>query len=181
MLRVIAGNLKGRKLVAPPHETRPVTDRIKTIVFDLLREFIPNARILDLYAGSGAFGIEAISRGARHCTFVEGSAEAIAIIKQNLVTCQIPESDYAVVNLKLPEGMVSQELNAKLPVDVVFCDPPFTNPKTFSLRQYDHVIKNTDLFMVRLPSDYKLPESDYTIVHQQTIGVSQLVFLRTKS
>lgn len=69
--RVIAGTAKGKKLLALEGTTRPITSRIKATVFDLLRELLTGANVLDLYAGSGALGIEALSRGANKATFIE--------------------------------------------------------------------------------------------------------------
>lgn len=86
-MRVIAGTAKGRKLLAVPGDgTRPILDRVKTALFDILRPEIEGARVLDLFAGSGAVGIEALSQGAVHCTFLDLSRPAIETIKQNLET-----------------------------------------------------------------------------------------------
>jgi 16S rRNA (guanine(966)-N(2))-methyltransferase RsmD len=86
-MRVIAGTAKGRKLLAVPGDgTRPILDRVKTPLFDILRPEIQGARVLDLFAGSGAVGIEALSQGAAHCTFLDLSRPAIDTIKANLET-----------------------------------------------------------------------------------------------
>src|SRR3990170_1990950 len=84
-MRVIAGVARGVPLVAPrDRRTRPITDRVKETMFGILGERIPGARVLDLYAGSGAVGIEALSRGASHATFVERGREALAALRTNL-------------------------------------------------------------------------------------------------
>jgi 16S rRNA (guanine966-N2)-methyltransferase len=84
-MRVIAGTARGLRLDAPrDRSTRPITDRVKETLFGILGERVVDARVLDLYAGSGAIGIEALSRGAAHATFVERSREAVAIIRENL-------------------------------------------------------------------------------------------------
>ncbi len=84
-LRVIAGAAKGRKLKMPPgEETRPVMDRVKEAVFNILADDIVEATFLDLFAGSGSVGIEALSRGAARATFVESSAAAVRTIQANL-------------------------------------------------------------------------------------------------
>ena len=86
-LRVIAGAAKGRKLKMPPGEgTRPVMDRVKQAVFNILAEDIVEATFLDLFAGSGSVGIEALSRGAARATFVEKDATALRTIQANLAT-----------------------------------------------------------------------------------------------
>jgi 16S rRNA (guanine(966)-N(2))-methyltransferase RsmD len=86
-MRVIAGTAKGRKLKAVPSEdTRPITDRTKEALFSILGSWIIEARVLDLFSGTGAVGIEALSRGAAHVTFVEKSQAATRIIGENLRT-----------------------------------------------------------------------------------------------
>ena len=84
-MRVIAGTARGRALVAPRGSaTRPIADRVKETLFAILGDRVPDARVLDLYAGSGAVGIEALSRGAAHCDFVERDRPAVAAIRENL-------------------------------------------------------------------------------------------------
>ncbi len=84
-MRVVAGTARGRPLIAPRGTaTRPIADRVKETLFDILGDRVPDARVLDLYAGSGAIGIEALSRGAAHCDFVEHDRRALAAIRENL-------------------------------------------------------------------------------------------------
>lgn len=84
-MRVIAGTARGRPLVAPRGTaTRPISDRVKETLFAILADRVLDARALDLYAGSGAVGIEALSRGAAHCDFVEHDRRALAAIRENL-------------------------------------------------------------------------------------------------
>ena len=91
-MRVIAGAFKGRRLVAPKGSrvVRPTTDRVKESVFSILRAQVVNANFLDLCAGTGSIGIEAISRGAKHVTFLERDPRCIRVIEQNLQTCGLP-------------------------------------------------------------------------------------------
>ena len=84
-MRVIAGTARGRPLVAPRGTgTRPISDRVKETLFGILADRVVDAGVLDLYAGSGAVGIEALSRGAAHCAFVEHDRRALAAIRKNL-------------------------------------------------------------------------------------------------
>jgi 16S rRNA (guanine(966)-N(2))-methyltransferase RsmD len=84
-MRVIAGEARGRRLALVPGEgTRPITDRAKEALFGILTPWIPGARVLDLFAGTGAVGIEALSRGAAHCDFIELQAGAVRTIQANL-------------------------------------------------------------------------------------------------
>src|ERR1700716_4018170 len=86
-MRVIAGEAKGRRLVVPEGGgTRAATDRIRETLFGILTPVVADSEVLDLFAGSGALGIEALSRGAAHATFVEKDGRAIAALRKNLET-----------------------------------------------------------------------------------------------
>jgi 16S rRNA (guanine(966)-N(2))-methyltransferase RsmD len=123
-MRVIAGEAKGRTLVAPRGSgTRPATDRIRETLFAILEPEIEGARVLDLFAGAGTLGIEAVSRGAARATFVERGPEAVKALRRNLATTGFADrSDVVAANVigyldSRPRG----------PFDVVFCDPPFAD------------------------------------------------------
>src|SRR5919202_1586835 len=90
-MRVISGSAKGRKLVSPGSATRPITDRVKENLFNILGASVVDANVLDLFAGAGSVGIEALSRGARHATFVELDREALETIRQNLQLTRLAE------------------------------------------------------------------------------------------
>jgi len=84
-MRVISGSVKGRKLIPVPGDTtRPITDRVKESLFNILGDWIIEAKVLDLFGGTGAVGIEALSRGAAHITFIDKSVAAVRTIKENL-------------------------------------------------------------------------------------------------
>ena len=91
MMRVIAGTARGKNLQALPGEdiTRPTINRVKEAMFSSVQFLVPGARVLDLFAGSGQLGIEALSRGAKSCIFVDCSAEALAIVKANCKTAGV--------------------------------------------------------------------------------------------
>jgi 16S rRNA (guanine966-N2)-methyltransferase len=114
----VAGEFRGRRLAAPRGaRTRPTADRVREALFSMLGD-VSGARVLDLYAGSGALGIEALSRGAHSAVFVERDPRAIAVIERNLASLgleqQVVRQD-AVRLLARAEGMF----------DLVFCDPPY--------------------------------------------------------
>lgn len=121
-MRVVAGALRGRTIVAPEgSDTRPTTDRVREAVFNALAslEAVAEARVIDLFAGSGALGIEALSRGAIHCTFVERDRRALAAIHHNL------ESLGLIDRATVVGGEVLARL-AQLPAaDLIVADPPY--------------------------------------------------------
>src|SRR2546429_8041524 len=119
-MRVIAGTAKGRILRSPrSRDTRPITDRAKESLFGILGDRIPGSRFLDLFAGTGGVGIEALSRGCAHATFVERSAGAVAVIRHNLAVTQLAASAEVVA------ADVFRYLRGDTaPFDVVFVAPP---------------------------------------------------------
>jgi 16S rRNA (guanine966-N2)-methyltransferase len=119
-VRVIAGTAKGRRLRGPGSDaTRPITDRAKESLFSILAPRLPGRRFLDLFAGTGSVGIEALSRGCAHATFVERSARAVADIRHNL----------QLTGLQADADVVARDVFAYLrepprPFDVIFVAPP---------------------------------------------------------
>jgi 16S rRNA (guanine966-N2)-methyltransferase len=125
MTRIIAGAHGGRRLVAPPGaQTRPTSDRVREAFFSALAAMtdLSGARFADLFAGSGAVGLEALSRGAAHALLVEADAKASKIIRDNIVTLRVGAA------ARLITGKVAGVLAAPPdggPYDVVFADPPY--------------------------------------------------------
>jgi 16S rRNA (guanine966-N2)-methyltransferase len=118
-MRVVAGALGGRRLEAPKKAgVRPTADRVREAIFSILGP-VEGARVLDLYAGSGALGLEALSRGAAEATFVDDDPRAVATVRRNLrmlgVTAGVHRRD-ALAFLRSAAG----------PYDLVFCDPPYS-------------------------------------------------------
>jgi 16S rRNA (guanine966-N2)-methyltransferase len=123
-MRVIAGIAKGRPLVVPRGGgTRAATDRIRETLFAILEPELPDARVLDLFAGAGTLGIEALSRGGQHATFVERSAPALAALRRNLeATGFTQRSDIVPANV-----LAYLEHPLAVPYQLIFCDPPFAD------------------------------------------------------
>ena len=120
-MRVVAGELGGRKLVAPEgYSTRPTTDRVREAVFNSLGSLgvVEGALVADLFAGSGAVGIEALSRGAEHCTFVETDRGALRALETNLAALGL-ESRSRIMR---SDALVAA---SALDVDLVLADPPY--------------------------------------------------------
>jgi len=121
-MRVIAGEAKGRRLVVPAGGgTRAATDRIRETLFGILSPVLAGSDVLDLFAGAGSLGIEALSRGAAHVTFVEQDGKAIAAIKRNLETTGF--TGRATVVRREVLGYLAGPVRA----DIVFCAPPFAD------------------------------------------------------
>jgi 16S rRNA (guanine966-N2)-methyltransferase len=121
-VRIIAGQWRGRTITAPPGErTRPTTDRVREAWMSRLQHDLPGARVLDLFAGSGALGLEALSRGAAHATFVEKSAGALRTLESNIRALHAgPETTVVRADaLRYAEGLAAASF------DIALADPPY--------------------------------------------------------
>jgi len=123
-MRIIGGGLRGRKLdFLKSRDIRPTMDKVRQALFNVIAASVPGARVLDLFSGSGAFGIEAISRGAEHVTFVENDRKCIDMIRKNLVRLGI-EDRADLMNMDVLRAMESLNGIDK-PFDIVILDPPY--------------------------------------------------------
>lgn len=121
-MRVVAGSLRGRSLKAPPGDaTRPTGARVKEALFSILGD-VTELSVLDLYAGSGALGIEALSRGARSCVFVESARPALACLRENLNKLGLEEPGKV---LPMRVDATTAQLQRLGPYELVLCDPPW--------------------------------------------------------
>jgi 16S rRNA (guanine966-N2)-methyltransferase len=122
MTRIIGGVAGGRRIAVPPRGTRPTTDRVRESLFSIVtaRLDLTGLAVLDLYAGSGALGLEALSRGAASATFVESDRRAATVLERNIATLGLPGAT-------LRRGQVAAVIAAgsAVPVDLVLADPPY--------------------------------------------------------
>jgi 16S rRNA (guanine966-N2)-methyltransferase len=125
--RVIAGTARGTRLVSPGEGTRPIGDRVKETLFAILEPHLDGARILDLFAGSGACGIEALSRGAASAVLVERDAAACRIVEENLRRARV--YDRATVVRAEVIRYLKERAASDGPFDVVVVDPPYAESK----------------------------------------------------
>lgn len=120
-MRIVAGEARGVRLAPVPRGTRPLSDRAREGLFSSLGDRVPDARCADLYAGTGAVGIEALSRGAASCEFVESGREATRTIRENLARTGLADRASVI------RADVARHLEGgRGPFDLVFLDPPYT-------------------------------------------------------
>lgn len=125
--RVIGGSARGLRLQAPGAGTRPLGDRVKQTLFAILEPDLPGARVLDLFAGSGAAAIEALSRGAAHATLVERDPGAVRVIATNLGHTRLA-GRATIVAADALAWLRRHEAVSVGPFDIVFVDPPYAEP-----------------------------------------------------
>jgi 16S rRNA (guanine(966)-N(2))-methyltransferase RsmD len=131
-MRVIAGTHRGRRLYGPRTlALRPTSDRVREALFSIIGNRLTNSRFLDLYAGTGAVGIEAVSRGAEHVTFVESNRDALKLLQQNLELCHI--GDEVAVLSQTVQQFLNRHDQWNGPYDIVFADPPYVEALEFPL------------------------------------------------
>ena len=178
-LRVISGTAGGLHLKSPKrHLLRPTQDRIRQVIFSSLAEQVPGARVLDLYAGTGSLGIEALSRGAASATFVEQDAEAAQCIRDNLLHCRLEGE------VRCEDALGYLDKTPPEPFDLVFADPPYV--KSRGALDDEPLLKKLRPFLV--PGGIFVWEhfavrrvqsaSSWEVIRHRTYGETGLTFLR---
>lgn len=122
-MRIIAGEFRGRRLLAPDGDaTRPITDRAKQSLFDILAPFLPGSRVYDCFAGTGSMGLECLSRGSVHATFFESDPSAIPLLQKNIQSLAVsPRS--TVIPFDIFKWIIRPAATDR--ADILFLDPPF--------------------------------------------------------
>jgi 16S rRNA (guanine966-N2)-methyltransferase len=170
---VVAGEARGRKLEAPPgRHTRPTADRVREAVFNALTslDVVDGARVVDLFAGSGAMGIEALSRGAASATFVESDARAAATIERNLATTGLPGG--TLVRADAPRWL---ETRGEM-FDLALIDPPYT------FAEWPRLLAALDSEFAVLESDRPLePGLGWRVLRQKQYGSTVVAIVAAQS
>ena len=184
-MRVIAGSAKSIQLVTPEGmDTRPTTDRIKETLFNMIQYDLTDCIFLDLFAGSGAIGIEALSRGASKCFFVESAPGAVKCIRENLKKCRL--EDRAVVLQSDVFGAVTSIRRESIPggvLDFVFMDPPYRKEiekKVLELLSHSSIINNRTSIITEasLDTDFSyLDDMGYHLLKEKKYKTNKHMFI----
>ncbi len=157
-MRIIAGTAGGHSLKVPPVVTRPTSDRVREALFSMLLSRLEGARVLDLFAGSGAFGLESLSRGAEEAIFVEENGSACSVIQDNLTKTRLAVG-------KIMKGDVFATLRRLADngaqFDIIFADPPYATNKE-STDFASQLLQNADLPRVLAPEGWFVLETMVT-------------------
>ena len=176
MIRITGGENRSRLLETPSTDlTKPTMDKVRAAVFNALGDSVRNARVLDLFAGSGSYGFEALSRGAKHATFVDVSYEAIKAIKKNAINLDRK-------NIEIFNNGVLKFLNENSQeFDIIFADPPYkldiyeTTVKTLLER---NIISNSGIIVLESERELKLDETKFKSVRFYKYGLAKVYILR---
>lgn len=181
-MRVIAGEVGGRRIKAPKgRRTRPTADRIREALFSTIAPWLPGAQVLDLYAGSGAVGIEALSRGASSAVFVESDPQAVRVIRENLATLGLADHARLIHSdaLRAIPGLIRMGDRFRL----IFLDPPYRISVEPVLARVAsaRLVERGGLVIVQHFSKTALPPlSDLTLWKTKRYGETTLTFLRVR-
>ncbi len=164
-IRIIGGRWRGRKLaVAPGRGLRPTPDRARETLFNWLAPHIAGARVLDLFAGTGALGFEALSRGAAHATFVERDGAAVRLLRQHR---RLLDADASIAHVDARTFLRQPQLHAERNApdatrwDVIFLDPPFDSPLLgFALGRLDAALAGNGFVYVETHAELSFPGYD---------------------
>jgi 16S rRNA (guanine966-N2)-methyltransferase len=179
-MRVTGGIYKGRKLkTAPGLTTRPTTDKIRQAIFNILMNDIEETDVLDLFAGSGALGIEAISRGARSVLFVESGRQPILFIKDNLksldLKCEILETDYINACRRLQKN--------ENRFDLIFADPPYEEispQQVVDIVVQYNLLRTQGLLIIEHKFRQKTDTDRMELLKKRKFGQTEISFLMRK-
>ncbi len=182
-MRVIAGSAGGIRLLVPATDVRPTMDRVKAAIFSSLGNQIIDARVLDLFSGTGSLGIEALSRGAASAMFVEENREAAKTIEQNFVRTKLRGE------LRLREVFSFLEsANAREGFDIIFADPPYEKTKSggeFTRLLLENarlaaLLKPSGIFVLEKRPGEEIRASElWEILRAKRYGATEVLFLRT--
>lgn len=184
-LRVVSGNYKGRQLKAVPGmTTRPTTDKVKEAIFNMVGPYFDGGIALDLFAGSGGLGIEALSRGIERCIFVDREAKAIQTIHKNIEACHAVEA--AEVYRNDAERALKAIIKRELQFHLIFLDPPYKQQKLkalITLISENDLLQQGGFIVTEHGSDIQLPEEidQYNQLKYETYGMSSITIYGFKS
>ena len=184
-MRIIGGEFRGRKIKQPEFETvRPTKDRIREAVFNMIAGKTNGSLVLDLFAGSGAYGLEALSRGAARAVFVEKDKRCSRIIEENLRTLGIEEEEKDIIIIKDTFDFIENIEKTRKGFDLIFSDPPYNKGMAkkilIKVNQYD-ILNPSGLLIIEHHAAESLPEEEgnVSILKQKTYGdISVSVYSR---
>lgn len=175
-VRIIAGKYGGRKIETPDgKKTHPMAERVRNAMFNSIGDEVIGARVLDAFAGSGAVGIEALSRGAAHVTFIERDRVAQRVIAENVELLGIEEQS-KIIKASVSAWASTYEGE---PFDLIFVDPPYHDPQFSTAMQISGLLKPGALMVLSRPGRSESPtKSGVVVVDNRSYGDAALTYFR---
>ena len=186
-MRIIGGNLKGKKLLIPlDKSTRPLKDMVRESIFNILdhsskvSKNINNSKVLDLFSGTGSFGIECLSRGAQEVTFFENYSNSLIVLKKNLFNLKLESKTkiYETNAYNLKESNLKNEI-----FDVIFLDPPFKDKEINILIDQIKILKIADINTLIIIHRNKKSMDDISkflnVLDEKKYGLSKILFCKS--
>jgi 16S rRNA (guanine(966)-N(2))-methyltransferase RsmD len=179
-VRIISGRFGKRKIKAPEGSlTRPMGERIRGALFNMIATELPGARVLDAFAGTGSLGIEAISRGAESCVFVEKNRKPYAVLKDNLEMLGLGDDEVKATKVGLGTWITAHKEER---FDIIFVDPPYNNLQLSTVKQLFRLLKPNGLMVLSTPGRCEVPtDNQIVVVDNRSYGTAALTFYRRKS
>ena len=183
-MRIISGNFKGKKISIPiDTNTRPLRDMVKESIFNLIQHSnkievkINNSNILDLFSGTGSFGLECFSRGAKKVTFIENYPQVLKILKKNISTIKADESCRIIENDCFKVFKNYKELEKRF--DIIFMDPPYREKKInilLNIIKENHILNSRGVVIIHRhkKDDVQITEK-LKILDERTYGISRII------
>lgn len=175
-VRIISGRFGGRKIEAPDNSrTHPMSERIRNALFNSIGDEITGSSVLDVFAGTGAVGLEALSRGARHATFVEKDRIAQKILAKNVTT--LGAEDQVTIIRTTASNWIETGSNAQY--DIIFADPPYHDPQFSTVTKLFGLLKPGGLMILSHPGRGEVPtKTGVVVVDNRSYGNAFLTFYR---
>jgi len=178
-LRIISGKFGGRSIQAPNGKiTHPMSERVRGSLFNIISDEIKDAEVLDIFAGTGSIGLEALSRGASHVTFVERDRIATKILAENIDALGVSS---LVTAVQIGAGTWIEKNQGKL-YDIIFADPPYNNVQLSTVSRLFGLLKPNGLMVLSYPGRGEMPTvNGVVVVDNRSYGIAALTFYRKKN
>ncbi|WP_457679234.1 16S rRNA (guanine(966)-N(2))-methyltransferase RsmD [Thermovibrio sp.] len=184
-MRVVGGKYRGRRIKSMPKRQdtkllRPTTDRVKESVFSILNNYLEGVNFLDLFAGTGAVGIEALSRGARKVVFVENDKRFCNLIRENLKSLGLPKEKYEIICGDFVDALKKLGKRGEV-FDFIYADPPYEKgyyTKVVNLVRKFNLLDRDGLLILEEPKKNQfIPQDDKWLVEKRNYGTTTVSFL----
>lgn len=183
-MRIIAGKARGRKLIPPAtYETRPTLDRVKEAMFSMIQAYIPDATVVDVFAGTGSLGLEAASRGAKECYLFDKSNTTYPLLKENVRNLKFEDFCHPL-NIDAYEGLKMLAKKGKK-FDVIFIDPPYCKemiPKAMQIIKENDLLLEDGIIVTKIDSIEEIYEGfeDIELTRSKKYGNTTVCFYKIK-